>query len=566
MSFPIFGAMRKIVCMTVLLLQAAGSLAQSEDVLRAARYLSGAAADEEVDEFWISRLEAAEGRRIRINARRIRSEGILSDYQKAALADYRARSGDILSWEELALVDGFSREAVTALRPFLSLESYRLPGAADTVKVKLYSLFRGTLTGLGGKLRGSGSGWRAGAAWRSSGWPFGRSPDGTFYAEGSWRGQRVIAGDYNLRFGQGLAFWSGFSMSSLSTVEAFIRRTTGLSPVWSYSSASVYRGAAYEYSAEHWRGYVFGAVPGFFGGHADWLGRYGQAGLTMGWQKGAGFSFSADTRWNLRGADVAAEIGLRNGSPAGMASFRRGFGRFKAAFQGRVIPSRYSGKRYGEYALATGISFQSDRWRSLQGKSGFGSGVPVHKASLTLDAALLPIPGSDPRRLQIRAYGGWQWQFSSAWSLDLRVTERYRNYENPRTDLRADIKFLSGPWKAAARVEGVHCEQFGFLNYWEGGWAPDVASGGWTSVSAFLRFTGFVIDRWNDRIYVYERDAPGNFSVPAYSGRGGSVSLVAAWKHRPGRCTLKAYLRATWTVRIGRTPSPSFSLQCHLDL
>ena len=190
----------------------------------------------------------------------------------------------------------------------------------------------------------------------------------------------------------------------------------------------------------------------------------------------------------------------------------------------------------------------------------------MHKASLTLDAALLPIPGSDPRRLQIRAYGGWQWQFSSAWSLDLRVTERYRNYENPRTDLRADIKFLSGPWKAAARVEGVHCEQFGFLNYWEGGWDPDVASGGWSSISAHLRLTGFVIDRWNDRIFVYERDAPGNFSIPAYSGRGASVSLVGSWKQRLGRCTLKAYLRAAWSVRIGRTPSPTFSLQCHLDL
>ncbi len=558
--------MRKIVCMVALLLYAAGALAQSEDVLRAARYLSGAASDEEVDEFWISRLEAVEGRRIRINARQIRSEGILSDYQKAALADYRARSGDILSWEELALVDGFSREAVAILQPFLSLESFRLPGAADTVKVKVHSLIRASLTGAGGKLRGSGSGWRAGGAWRSSGWPFANRSDGTFYAEGSWRRHRIIAGDFNLRFGQGVAFWSGFSMSSLSTVDAFVRRTTGLSPVWSYSSASVYRGAAYEYSSERWRGYVFGAVPGFLGGHADCLGRYGQAGLTIGWQKDSGFTFSADTRWNFRGADVVAEIALRNGSLAGLASFRRRFGPFKAAVQGRLLPSHFSGKKYGEYALASGLSYQSEEWRSLLGKSGFGSSTPVHKASFTLDAALLPVPGSDPSRLQIRAYAGWQWQFSSAWSLDLRVTERYRNYENPRTDLRADIKFLSGPWKAAARLEGVHCEQFGFLNYWEGGWAPDVASGGWSSISAHLRLTGFVIDRWNDRIYVYERDAPSNFSIPAYSGRGASVSLVAAWKQRLGRCTLKAYLRAAWTVRIGRSPSPTLSLQCHLDL
>ena len=558
--------MRRIVCVLFILLQAEVLSAQSEEVLQAARYLSGASSDEEADEFWISRLETLEGRKIRINAASVRSEGILSDYLTASLADYRSRSGDILSWEELALVDGFSQELVAVLKPFLSLESARLPGATDTVRVRVNSLLRGTLTGLGGKVRGTGSWWRAGAAWRSSGWPFGRSGDGTFYAEATYRGHRLVLGDFNLRYGQGLAFWSGFSMPALSTMDAFVRRTTGLSPVWSFSSASVHRGAAYEYTSVHWRGYAFGTISGLFGGHADWLGRYGQTGVTLGWQKEVGWTVSADTRWNIRGTDLAAEIGFRNGSLGGLASFRRSFGVFKAAIQGRALPSRFSGKKNGEYALATGVSFQSEKWRSLEGVSGFGSSVPVHKASLTMDAALLPIPGTNPRRLQVRFYAGWQWQFASAWSLDVRLTERYRNYEKPRTDLRADVKFSNGRWKAASRIEAVQCEAFGFLNYWEAGWAPTAASSGWSSFSAYLRLTGFVIDSWNDRIYVYERDAPGNFSVPAYSGRGASVSAVGSWKHRFSWCTLKAYLRAGWTVRNGRTPSPTLSLQCHLDL
>lgn len=558
--------MRRIVCVLFILLQAEGLLAQSEEVLRAARYLSGASSEEETEEYWISRLEAAEGRRIRINAARIRSDGVLSDYQTAALADYRARSGDILSWEELALVDGFSRELVAVLKPFLSLESTRLPGAVDTVKIKVYTLLRGSLTGLGGKVRAVGSRWRAGAAWRSSGWPFGRNADGSFYAEGSWRGHRLLLGDYNLRLGQGLAFWSGFSMTSLSTVDAFLRRTTGLSPVWSFSSASVHRGLAYEYQSTHWRAYAFGSLPGLFGGHADWLGRNGQAGLTAGWQKDGGLTLSADTRWNVRGADLAAELAFRSGSLAGLACFRKTMGPFKTALQARVLPSRFSGKKYGEYALALGMAFQSEGWRQLAGQSGFGSSVPEHKASLTLDAALLPLPGSDPRRLQLRGYAGWQWQFASAWSLDVRLTERYRNYENPRTGLRADVRFANGSWKAAMRLEGVHCEQFGFLNYWEGGWAPAAPSGGWSSVACYLRLTGFFIDRWNDRIYVYERDAPGNFSVPAYSGRGAGISAVGSWKHRFPHCTLKAYVRAGWTVRVGRVPSPAFALQFHCDL
>ena len=138
--------------MLFILLQAEVLSAQSEEVLQAARYLSGASSDEEADEFWISRLETLEGRKIRINAASVRSEGILSDYLTASLADYRSRSGDILSWEELALVDGFSQELVAVLKPFLSLESARLPGDTDTVRVvkRLRSIYRngdGTVPG-----------------------------------------------------------------------------------------------------------------------------------------------------------------------------------------------------------------------------------------------------------------------------------------------------------------------------------------------------------------------------------------------------------------------------------
>ena len=116
--------------MLICLLPGAGWVwAQDEEILRAARYLSGASSEEQVDEYWIERLEARNGRRIRINEKTVRADGLLSDYQLASLADYKARCGDVLSWEELALVDGFSREAVEALRPFLSLASSRLPGS-----------------------------------------------------------------------------------------------------------------------------------------------------------------------------------------------------------------------------------------------------------------------------------------------------------------------------------------------------------------------------------------------------------------------------------------------------
>lgn len=256
--------MRRLVCMTIFLLLAWWAWAQDEEVLRAARFLSGASSDEEVEEYWVSALEARQGRRIRINDAHIRADGILSEYQIASLADYRSTAGDILSWEELALVDGFSPELVAVLRPFLSLASTRLPGAADTVKVRASALVRGTLTSIGGKAKVSGSWWRAGGAWRGK--------DGTFHGEATFRGHSLLVGDFNARYGQGLAFWSGFSMSSLSTVDAFIRRTPGISPVWSYSSALVHRGAAYTFRTAHAQATVFGGLDGLLGAHGAWMG------------------------------------------------------------------------------------------------------------------------------------------------------------------------------------------------------------------------------------------------------------------------------------------------------
>ena len=54
----------------------------------------------------------------------------------------------------------------------------------------------------------------------------------------------------------------------------------------------------------------------------------------------------------------------------------------------------------------------------------------------------------------------------------------------------------------------------------------------------------FRIDDWDDRIYVYERDAPGAFNIPAYYGRGLWGALNVGW-----RCTrsIRLYGRVALT-------------------
>ena len=527
--------MRKFLLCILAVARALVLCAQDERVTRAAQYLSGASCEEEIPSDWIERLENA--RPVRINSPYLRAGLLLSDYQVACIRDYRSTNGDILSARELALVDGFSREAADALAPFLLFDSARLPGNADTVRVHGSALVRGTRSTLGAKAKVSGESWATGGAWRGEDW--------TLHAERVFRRWRVLAGDMHTRWGQGLAAWTGFSMESLSTLDAFIKRSTGLTPSGSYSSATSARGLAVEYSLPRWRAAAYAGLGGNWAAHLDYLWRRGQLGLTY-----ASETFSLDGKCNLRGLDLAGEAALAKGAAAGkLAAAGKAGERWKWAAQGRVLPSRFTGRKYGEYALAAGLKYSNH----------YGSETPGHLASLTLDAAFLPIPGTDPRRFQLRAYGIWQWQITPQWLLDVRLTERYRNYEAPRTDFRTDVKFMGGSWLSTLRLEAVRCVGWGFLGYLEGGYRGQ-------KTAVYLRATGFYTAAWAARIYCYERDAPGTFSVPAYNGRGVAVSAFAGGKMRIGRrFTLKGYIRAGYTFRSGYAPAPALNLQLQGD-
>ncbi len=531
--------MRKIVCL-VLCLACTAAAAQEEEILKAAMYLSGASSEEETDESFLQMLEARKGRPVYINSNHLRPQGILTDYQVAVIQDYRASNGDILSWEELALLEGFSREAVEALQPFLSLYSSSLPGATDTVKTHARGYVRATLKGAGAKARAQGASWRAGVAARcADGY---KKWDGTFFGEGTYRQHRVVAGHYRIRYGEGLALWTGFSMESLSTVDAFVKRAQGVSPVWSFTSSENQRGLAYEFSSVRWRASAFASLDKTFGGRAEYLGKRFQSGITAG-ASGGKLIVSADTKVNLKGTLLCAEIALRERYVAAKTTLTTHLGEyFRMAVQGRIVPQRYSGKKYGEYSLGAGGDFNNRKVL----------------ASVTADASFLPIPGTDPRRFQLRVYSRALWKINPLWSAEIRLTERYRNYELPRTALRSHAGYVNGGWNANARAEIVWCEKCGVLTYLEAGYKAK-------SFTLWLRGTLFQAEKWNDRIYVYERDAPGSFSVPAYYGKGANIALVGSYKYSFRYFELNAYLRAAYTFKNGHRPAPVLNFQLAWD-
>ena len=500
------------------LLAATPAAAQTEEVVRAALYLTGADSPEALDDRFVDELESFRNHPLPLNRAsraRLLESGLLTPYQVATLAEYRSLSGDILSFAELERVDGFGKEAVAALRPFLSLESVRRPGEAlkDTLVFRHSAILRATLKDVGAKYRLAAERVEAAVAWKGQ--------NGTFYGLYRLGKGKILAGDYNVRYGQGLAFWSAFQLSSLTTPESFSKRANGITPSWSFNGTGTFRGLAWDYTGSHMQLALFGAMDGTVGAHAGWLGRSGQTGLTVTPKR-----ISLDGRFGLRGVDLFGEAAWSGTSPAGLAGSLFPLGEHgKGALQFRAIPTAYSGKKNGEYGAAAGWSYLSDN--------------RTWKASLTVDASLLPKPETDTGRKQVKSTCLLSWTASENWLLESRLVYRWRNYDSNRADFRADATWSRGAWTVKGRLNGVHDGGFGLLGYLEGGWKPP----DWTF---WARFTGFGTPSWQARIYVYERDAPGNFMVPAYYGTGFSTMVYAGWKKRFRKTVLKLYLRGSF--------------------
>ncbi len=106
----------------------------------------------------------------------------------------------------------------------------------------------------------------------------------------------------------------------------------------------------------------------------------------------------------------------------------------------------------------------------------------------------------------------------------MRAVTRIRNYgDSNRKDVRLESIYDDGRWRIAPRAEWVGNKGNAFLFSIEEGFRKGI-------ISLYSRQTAFHVDNWDDRIYVYERDLPGNFSVPACNGRGCRMTACTALK------------------------------------
>ena len=398
----------------------------------------------------------------------------------------------------------------------------------------------------------------AGIAWREGLPVF----YGVYYGKGHLG--KVVAGRFNVRFGQGLALWTGFVIDDLLTPASFVKRAGGVSPSWSSSGTDTWMGVAADASFGRWDLTGFAAVEGM-GFNGGWSWRGGRVGLTALWPDyGRAPRLSADIRYNPRGIQFFGEVATEpvQGHFAAVGGLVTPMGEhWKGALRLTALPSSYSHKKNGEYAVETAVSFKAGKYVPLRGKTGFGSSEIRCQGAFAGSFSMLPIPGGETSRRMGKLKADLRWRVSPSVGAALRFSQRWRNYSNERsrTECRLDASWSDAVWSSAARLHGSWCDGGGLLAYLEAG-----RTGEMFSVS--LRGTIFCTKGWASRIYAYERDAPGNFSVPAYYGRGWALTLLFGTRRCWRSCVLRTWARLYVVQKKSGPSGPGLNLQLSLTI
>ena len=585
--------------------------------------LSGASSMEELSAEELERYEDLRRKPLDLNRcsrSRLLACGLFTPFQVASILEHRRQGGEILSLTELMLIEGFTSRKVDALRHFIVIRAEDGPIGAKKLRPELDLELRGAVsvpvpdlrskdrgeqrTGYGSKLHLSlGQRAELSIVGRKS-YDSGRF--GPLSASAVYYGRRylgkVVLGAFNARFGEGLTQWSGFSLSSLSSVASFRKSGSGLSPSASFSPGMT--GMAADFNL---RRFTLSTAIGCAPEALAKLSLFTKAsGSTNPGSTAPGIAALADLSWTGRlihaGVTATCEAAGVHflGSLPNLSLFGETSLTYKGAFSaiaGTVWTPEYARK----FALQL-------RWfdPSIKGKnSGAAFGFELPDWCFTLDARYR----ADTRKQKYRGFLRYSKEIilparprapssvpppevnlpdisshpvteqpatvpeASAGSASVSVPARSltvsarlaANYapgeaHPTRVELRSELAFTSGAWKFSTRLDGIYCASFAFHAFLEAGYLTP-------KLSSYLRLGGFLIDNWDDRIWVYERDAPGSFTVPAYYGRGVHCSLYCAWK--PSRHH-SLYLR-TSLVSYPGNPTPKkgkfeFKLQYRLRI
>lgn len=576
-----------------------------QDAAEAAMMFLGAESVEVLDQYEIERFDDLLRNPLKINVVSpsvLEQSGVMSRYQVASLTDYLKRHGDVMSLSELASVDGFGREYVSRIAPFVSLETYR----DRPVRMRDMSDVRHEVSARMGARSGKdatyGLKYRLDASDILQGrLAFSRTSASRSYGPDAFSGSlmwnfrkvngSLIVGDYNARFGQGLALWNGMSLGGVPAPSSLMKRSSGISSSSSYTGNYSMRGAAGCVTVRKVRmsalvalsssDDVIGLLPGFnasvyFRNGIFSMTHYADLNMSPSSSGISDMKTSADYSACFNGKDFFTEVAYDwiSSSAALLAGCVLPAGDdVRLGLMARVYPSDYSPSRSAalrsstrcsnEYSLSLCSEFFSGRWISLTGREGFASSARRHSGVVSIDAALFPESkdGGEHPSCQLKSRADWTMNLSGSWNLKLRFSERIRSWDNPfRTEFRSDLAFDDGSWTVVCRLDLVKCAGWSYLSYAEAGHKGK-------EHALYLRAGIFRADDWDDRIYAYERDAPGSFNVPAYYGRGVWAAFTFRWRFaRWGKVYFRAAATSYAFMEEEKPGKAELKLQFEFDL
>ena len=530
-----------------------------KDELEAIMGITGAVSVEELDSQEVERLSDCLRNPLHINLAKVSDFeriGIFTPYQIASIMDYRSRHGNICSLSELAYVDGFNQVLVQALAPFISLDVKNLSlDSKSGTKVRQDLHARSSYSpdkeqySYGLKYRLSAGDF--GCSLSASSGADTPSLSGNLTYEGTYG--KLILGDFNARFGQGLGLWNTAVIGGLNSPSAFMRKPTGVTPTFSYTGSTALTGAAAVASLGDWRSSFILVVPGLKSIAEKPLKvtlmpavnitkymRNGHLSMThyMNFSEFMTPDFripqmktSADLSLCLRGVNLFSELAydwVNYGAEAVAGVDLRLGERTRVASLVRFLKNEHVAAMSGECRVDKKNDFVFSLETSYK-------------------------PDDSVSKLQLKSQLIWNYRILDCLMLKFRLAERLRTWGNKfRTDARVDFIYEYESLYASMRLNLLNCVNTSGLGYMEGGYKRE-------ELSAYLRFGLFAVDDWEDRIYVYERDAPGSFNVPAYYGRGFWTAATLSWK---AARWCKLYLRAS----IKKPGKAELKFQCVLRL
>ncbi len=558
--------MRRLVSIGLLALFSMAVVAQNMNDMEKIMKFLGEDSPETLDPFDVEKLEDMLQKPLKLNSMsvlRLKESGLFTHYQAVSFVDYRSRHGDVLSFVELAAIDGFGQQFAEKIAPFVSLESARVPGLPEPDRNHFHELT--ARTAAKATFHEKGYSWNYGLKYRieagerfSCGFALSRPYGAEDMLPESFSGHirmdfkrirgKIIAGDFNARFGQGLAFWNGLGLNGLTSPSGYMKKASGLSASSSFTGNYAMRGVAADFMIDRIRLSAFTAVD-MSGGklafipalNLSWYGRNGQIGVTH-YAESAGIadSFhipdmktSSDLCFCINGVDVFAECSFDwvASCAAALAGVVFPAGdRLKLASMLRYYPAGYAP---GRSSAARSTTRSSNEYAfSFSGETSSGT--------FSADAAYFPEPKSvtNLHDIQIKLQTEWTIVITENMKMTFRLSERIRSWGQPfRTDLRTDLFYSNDKFIMTLRLNALKCIGMSGLGYLEGGYKS-------SECAIYGRLGAFMIDDWNDRIYAYERDAPGSFNVPAYYGRGVWAAMTASWRFSSWG---KIYFRAAVT-------------------